>query len=75
MMAMMVMMVMVMVMMVIDSDPSAKCLDLMRAGNPDKCSIIRGNRKTRWISGEDLLCVNTKIYQIQQRLFFVSLFI
>ena len=55
---------------VIDSDPPAKCLDLMRAGNPDKCSIIRGNRKTRWISGEDLLCVNTRIYQIQQRGFF-----
>ena len=44
--------------------PPAKCLDLMRVGNPDKCSIIRGNRKTRWISAEDLLCVNTKIYQV-----------
>ena len=50
--------------------PSAKCLYLMRVGNPDKCSIIRGNRKTRWISAEDLLCVNTKIYHPTKRSFF-----
>ena len=47
--------------------PPAKCLYLMRVGNPDKCSIIRGNRKTRWISAEDLLCVNTKIYHPTKR--------
>ena len=56
---------------------AAKCLDLMRAGNRDKCSMIRGNRKTRWISAEDLLCVNTKIYHPTKRSgeVFVSLFI
>ena len=56
---------------------AAKCLDLMRVGNRDKCSMIRGNRKTRWISAEDLLCVNTKIYHPTKRSgkVFVSLFI
>ena len=39
----------------------AKCLYLMIDGNPQKCSNIRGNRKTQWICVEDLLSVSSEI--------------